>query len=563
MLNADNHSPSANQKSRDLGSCIWYIESRAFNEVDGKPAKIPSGVVKGSGVVVRLEELELEERDGQSFWKPKDPPRFKKYLLTCAHVVREFEQRNSGWGPLLGEILCWRPGGHYSHWQTNDVRPRFSGESDAIGALKAKVFRAPILDLGTVNLARATAPNDWVLLEVEDGITGSIDQAAAAECWGGLSEESKDLAVIGYPGGDYAWKHNEKVIPHTSDGFRVMRIDQAGHVSLVGQDETRPGMSGGAIFDASGALVGLHRGVSDKTLEFQPVPATVIREWLMGNGYRPAAMEDPGDSAGIDVKAQWVGIGTASETDPLSSLLGDINRLTRNSLLFRFHALLERTRHNGVAVFALSSLTITIAAILLRAAFTEFAEFRLLGRPYRAVSSYVDLGLATLLVILTFFITSVKGGELARTSEWRRNRTGLLRAFQGGVIRIDANDEILEGNDRAEELFEKQISKTDSDLVQRIWIADLIDVKRIALMTEYRPEPAVVICTFQDVRSLSNRGQPCRFYARLARSPGWVQFRGAPIITIQAAEVRPEIFFVVDSATPEECIRLEGAARTR
>ena len=555
MPNNRNHNSSMNATNRVPGDCVWYIESRAFNEVAGKPAAIPGDVVKGSGMVVRLEELERTEQDGLVFWKAKDPPKFKKYLLTCAHVVRQFVQGSPGWGPLLGEILCWRAGSHYLHWQAGDVRLRLSGESDAIGALRARVFRAPVTGLGSVSRADATVPNDWVLLEVADGDTGSIEQAPAAEFWGDLSAASQNLEIIGYPGGDYAWKHNEEVVPHNSKNFRVKRIDQAGNVALVSQDETRPGMSGGAIFDPLGALVGLHRGVTNETLEFQPVPASVIWEWLLANGFRPAT------SAGFGAAGPQVGIAGPEppRANWLSSLLKDVKRLTRNSLIFRFKTLFKRTRHNGVAVFALSTVTITMAAILLRAAFTAFAQVRLKHQVDRPVSSYADLSLATLLVILTFFITSVKGSELARISGWRRNRTGLLRGFQSGVVRIDGNDQVIEGNDRAEELFQKPIPKTDSDLLPQLWIADLIDVQKIALIAEYRSEHTVVTCSFQDIRALSNRGQPCRFYARLALRNGWVQFRGAPIITINSAEDRPDVFFVVDAVTPEERIRLEGA----
>lgn len=274
---------SSSRSASNPAAAVWYVESRAVNEHG--PA--PDEAVRGSGVVVRLEQLRRTDDGAQ--WEPSQPPEFKKYLLTCAHVVRGFHQSSAGWNPLLGEILCWRQGSHFQHWQYSE-RLRFSGESKQIGAHRAHVALSPHPQTGMVPSAEARPSTDWVLLEVDDGPSGLFADAPAVDRWRQLDAEDESplaLAVVGYPGGAISWKHNDKVTPHRAEPFRLKRGDGQGGLILSGQD-TRPGMSGGGVFDPDGALVGIHRAVTDAALERHVVAAGQIRSWLEENGLRPA-----------------------------------------------------------------------------------------------------------------------------------------------------------------------------------------------------------------------------------------------------------------------------------
>ncbi|PUB81662.1 MAG: hypothetical protein DBP02_17770 [gamma proteobacterium symbiont of Ctena orbiculata] len=280
-------------------SWVWYIEARPFNEVGDEPGEAPEGApVMGSGVAVRLERLERRTEPKGEQWIPKSPPEIRKYLLTCAHVVRGFETGPEGtkWAPLLGEILCWRPGSDYLHWQAEKHR-RLSGQADAIGAHRAAVKLAPIESPGAVESEDASVLNDWVLLEIEDGPNGDFGKMPSVDRWRSIDDEESGLSIIGYPGGGITWGHNQEVIPHRSSGFAVKRLG-AGELSLSGV-ESEPGMSGGGVFDHDNALVAIHRAVTKNALETHVVSVAEIQRWLEERGLRPAPM--------LPRKRSWIG----------------------------------------------------------------------------------------------------------------------------------------------------------------------------------------------------------------------------------------------------------------
>jgi endonuclease G len=283
---------------------VWYVEARPLHEVEGKLRAPPEPSLAGSGVVVRLEVLGREE--GGERWQPSEPPVYRRYLLTCAHVVRGHD--GQGWGPLLDEVLCWRAGSRYQHWLVPEVA-RPGGDARAVGAHRAQAAIAP-LPPGPVAAAEATSHNDWILLAVDDGPSGPFGSAPAVGAWAAVGTRRRwrwrrrggDLAVVGYPGGAASWAHNDEVVPHTSEGFSVKR-EAAGAVLLRGPDETRAGMSGGPVFDRRGGFVGIHRAANDRTMERHLVPAERIRSWLEENGYRPAPAGVGSRSPGVWARA--------------------------------------------------------------------------------------------------------------------------------------------------------------------------------------------------------------------------------------------------------------------
>lgn len=242
---------------------VWYIEARACDAPDAFASEDAASM--GSAVLV-----EVEHRD--------EPRRVRRYLLTCAHVVR----RNGGVGAAWEEILCWRPGRGYT--RTHAGKRRCGEHPD--------IFRArigPLSPCGGVQGARPVAalepPDDWVLLDVEDA---AFQKEGRPLRWSGIDEDD-EVYIVGYPGGAGLTKHpagttiwstGSLVENHVSGPFRQRRAPEAGMLSLSGVDETRPGMSGGGIFDEEGALVGLHRAADDMAMQRNAISALHIRDIL-------------------------------------------------------------------------------------------------------------------------------------------------------------------------------------------------------------------------------------------------------------------------------------------
>jgi hypothetical protein len=224
----------------------------------------------GSGVLV-----EIQHRD--------EPKRVRRYLLTCAHVVRRKVPGTGDWGgAVYDEILCWRPGQGYS--RTYKDRRRCGEHPD--------IFRASLSPLSPCG-GRADAlpdelrdaPNDWVLLEIDDP---AFQKQGRPLRWSEI-DENDSVWIVGYPGGAGLSKHaastgiwvNGSIVENLATGpFSQERTPSAGMLSLSGVDETRPGMSGGGIFDSSGSLVGLHRAADDMAMQRNAIAATHIRDAL-------------------------------------------------------------------------------------------------------------------------------------------------------------------------------------------------------------------------------------------------------------------------------------------
>jgi hypothetical protein len=224
----------------------------------------------GSAVLV-----EIEHRN--------EPRTVRRYLLTCAHVVRRKLAGSGDWGgPPYDEILCWRPGQGYT--RTYKDKRRCGDHPDIyrarLSALSPCAGRAEGLPEELRN-----APNDWVLLDVDDE---AFQREGRPLRWSEIDEDAQ-VFIVGYPGGAGLSRHaagtqiwvNGSIVENLATGpFSQERTPEPGMLSLSGVDETRPGMSGGGIFDSSGALVGLHRAADDNAMQRHAIAASHIRDAL-------------------------------------------------------------------------------------------------------------------------------------------------------------------------------------------------------------------------------------------------------------------------------------------
>jgi hypothetical protein len=250
-----------------MRSQVWYIEARICN--DGEFAAEDAASM-GSGVLV-----EIARRDA--------PSEARRYLLTCAHVVRRKIQGSGDWGgAAYDEILCWRPGQGYTRSYPGKRR---CGEHPDI-------YRARISALSPCGGRKEELPadlrdetDDWVLLEFEDP---AFQAEGRPLRWGDIDDDA-ELHIVGYPGGAGLSKHaagtriwgNGSIVENLATGpFSQHRTPRPGMLSLSGADESRPGMSGGGIFNRSGALVGLHRAADDMAMQRNAISIAHIRDFL-------------------------------------------------------------------------------------------------------------------------------------------------------------------------------------------------------------------------------------------------------------------------------------------
>jgi Trypsin-like peptidase domain len=129
-----------------------------------------------------------------------------------------------------------------------------------------------------------------VLLEVsDDKLQHAVPVGAAAPVG------ASPLQVMGYPfgagtiaereqaerlGREYPfWKNGDVVEPTPARDFQNA-AEENGCIIFTGNGETRPGMSGGGIFDDRGNFVGIHRSKTDAALSWKAVSGTAIQRWL-------------------------------------------------------------------------------------------------------------------------------------------------------------------------------------------------------------------------------------------------------------------------------------------
>ena len=145
-------------------------------------------------------------------------------------------------------------------------------------------------------LVRDTLASDWVLLEIDD--PSFYHQPAIRALGDEQPLKDKTLTVTGFPfgagtiaerqeaeaqgrGKDYPfWKDGRPVLAATAKSFRPADHAEPGMLDYEGPEETRPGMSGGGIFDDDRAFVGIHRSNSDPTMRRGAVRAESIARFL-------------------------------------------------------------------------------------------------------------------------------------------------------------------------------------------------------------------------------------------------------------------------------------------
>lgn len=251
------------KRQRGIRERVWYIEARACDSLDAFASEDAASM--GSGVLV-----EIEQRG--------EPGAVCRYLLTCAHVVR----RKGGLGPAWEEILCWRPGRGYTRTHAGK---RLCGEHPDIHRARISALSPREERIGEPAATSLDAPDDWVLLELEDP---AFQTEGRPVHWASLGDDT-EVHIVGYPGGaglvkhapgTTIWSTGSLVENHVSGPFSQQRAPEPGMLSLSGVDETRAGMSGGGIFDEHGSLVGLHRAADDMAMQRNAIAITHIRDFL-------------------------------------------------------------------------------------------------------------------------------------------------------------------------------------------------------------------------------------------------------------------------------------------
>lgn len=264
-------------------SAVWYIEARDRVGPFGYASEDPQS--GGSGVLVCLEHL---DDDGNAL----SPPKLRKYVLTCAHVVLK-----GGWGEPYHEILCWPSNNRYLRLPPGE---RAIGEP-LQGAYQATISRhSPCGGRAVTNEDERIDANDWVLLE----ITGfpEIRTAACVRSW---KEIRRDIAlnVIGFPNGmgsasdlgTAPYVPSLGAVETNSAGpFTLGREAAPGTLALDGNAQTTYGMSGGGLFDAAGNFYGVHRAGYNNARKRISIAISYIRDFLSAyRKIRPAILDAP------------------------------------------------------------------------------------------------------------------------------------------------------------------------------------------------------------------------------------------------------------------------------
>lgn len=281
-------------------SLVWYVEARGCDAVGAWAAEDADSM--GSAVLV---EIAPRGRPGEA----------RRYLLTCAHVVRRSHPESGGWwGPPYEEILFWPSELGYTRTYAGKRR---CGEH-------ADITSARIASLSPCGGASGELPSelhhdshDWVLLDIDDP---AFQARGFPVAWQEADTEA-DLYVVGYPAGaglaqdldgDHYWKSGSLVKNRVLGPFHIEGPADAGMLTLT-SSETRPGMSGGAVFDAAGALVGLHRSADDRALRGGAIAISHIRDRLA----RVHDVEPTPPLLAPEKKRWWMIVGIAAVTLPM------------------------------------------------------------------------------------------------------------------------------------------------------------------------------------------------------------------------------------------------------
>ena len=229
---------------------IWYVEAS-----DGG-----GYTTCGSAVAIRLRKLD-------------EPRSAATYLISCAHVLRGRAQDGSaGFGRLLPTVHAWPPDFAYHQDYGKKVR------------IDASI--KPLLPPGDVPLAKRTdVADDWVVLKFEDD--SDYSHTDAVREWVAHDSEGQNYRIFGFPGGKSAFSDDNIVSPTKIPDYFQVRNDSNGVLTSQG-DQTRPGTSGGGVFEANdNAFAGIHQSRINSTIQVRAVSAKKIRDKLYELGYEP------------------------------------------------------------------------------------------------------------------------------------------------------------------------------------------------------------------------------------------------------------------------------------
>lgn len=249
---------------------VWYVEAR--------PSGHPGDAAQmGTAAVVRL-------------YRNGDLLSNRKYLLTCGHLVRGATGDATpvaGWGPLLGEYLCWRPGGSYM--QPEKFADRQGGACPGAFVAEVAVEVRPMEPHSVTDVDRRPSA-DWVVLKVVDA--EFQDTRAVSDLHS--PTDGGRLNIIGYPSGFRSWVANGAVDSYVSGELSFEREPAPGTIKISGAYQTAPGVSGGGVFDTSGRLVGIHRSTTLAELALTAVDAGFIKAELAALGWQvsPVPLDD-------------------------------------------------------------------------------------------------------------------------------------------------------------------------------------------------------------------------------------------------------------------------------
>ncbi|MCP4701346.1 MAG: trypsin-like peptidase domain-containing protein, partial [Gammaproteobacteria bacterium] len=284
---------------------VWYIEARPWSGPEDKPGFAPvKAGPKGSGAVVTFTTVQ-----------PNGERKTRSYILTCAHVVRDSSDC------LLEDIICYPPGKGFIGTAEN---ARKSGTFE-----NANVQTASVSKYSPCQGKRGSRPehlrndpaSDWVLLEIHDPAFRNQPSVKA------LHDENlstdQTVQVIGFPGGDLDWKNGDIVTAATARDFRPCAGSEAGMFDYDGPEETRPGMSGGGIFDDDGALVGIHRSNTDAVMKRGGIRADAIARRLRQDHQMEFASESS-VKLDDDDRIQQLQINLASRVKEIMSIFAII-----------------------------------------------------------------------------------------------------------------------------------------------------------------------------------------------------------------------------------------------
>lgn len=292
-------------------SIVWMIECRHWHDDDdikpGEPIDQGKAWMRyapvepsefGSGVVIQLEQLGNDD-------KPLNPPVIKNFILTCRHVVRAGD---SEVGPVYyKEIICWKPGKGYNRtiqYNINRNEGRQKGQMEG-GYLASVSALSPHED----------PSRDWALLEVLDSDQRDPFNSETCIMAGDKGKVGTEVRIIGYPYGAgwekerdkwkegvRFWPTGEPVENFSSSPERIDKVEGE-KLRYRGDVETRPGMSGGGVFQASdNALVGLHNSRHDGSLTAFALNYSDIIKWLKDHRHVRPVYPEPEKPPATDRK---------------------------------------------------------------------------------------------------------------------------------------------------------------------------------------------------------------------------------------------------------------------